>query len=160
MDIKNKIKSIFLPEKNDYLDDEEFEYDIENNEEDLKEDNKVHLNDLSRVKYDYRELKDIENQTEEMCLLAVKQDGTIIEFVKDKTYKVCMEAVKQTYKSLKYITNQNEDICIEAVKQNYRALYYINNKTENVLIEAIKMHQLMMSWKYLNLWKSKQKMYV
>ena len=75
MDIKNKIKSIFLPEKNDYLDDEEFEYDIENNEEDLKEDNKVHLNDLSWKRV---------NKPEEVVSVGDKVNVYVIDFDRDR----------------------------------------------------------------------------
>ena len=45
------------------------------------------------------------NQTEQICLEAVKQNGYAIQFIdKDnQTEKVCIEAVKQNKHTIKYI---------------------------------------------------------
>ncbi|NJK16351.1 DUF4116 domain-containing protein, partial [Clostridioides difficile] len=75
-----------------------------------------------------------------------------LKYVKEQTEEVCLKAVKQDYRMLKYVNKQTEEVCLEAVRQNYRALYYINDKTDNVLIEAIKhasTHDVMEVFKFV-----------
>ena len=44
---------------------------------------------------------------------------------KNQTEKMCIEAVKENYKSLKYVKEQSERICKEALKQNHKAKEYV-----------------------------------
>ena len=60
---------------------------------------------------DWRELQYIENQTEEMCLEAVKQNGYALEYVENQTEEICFEAVKQNGRALQFVKNQTENIC-------------------------------------------------
>lgn len=85
-------------------------------------------------------LKDIEEQTEEICLIAVKQDGLALEYVKEQTEEICLEAVRQNGCALPYVKKQTKDICLEAVRQNSYAIQYVNYKHYNRTIfwEAVK----------------------
>ena len=47
----------------------------------------------------------VKDQTEEICLTAVKQDGSALEFVKNQTKDVCLEAVRQNKTVMDYIRN-------------------------------------------------------
>jgi hypothetical protein len=42
--------------------------------------------------------------------------------VKEQTEEICLEAVKQDGAALKYVIEQTEEMCLEAVKQNVGAL--------------------------------------
>ena len=49
----------------------------------------------------------LKNQTDEICLEAVKQNGFALQFVKNQTDKICMEAVKQDGYALQYVKKSN-----------------------------------------------------
>ncbi|CCL32146.1 hypothetical protein BN174_3470002 [Clostridioides difficile E15] len=70
-------------------------------------------------------LKYIENQTEELCLIAVREDPVALQFVKSQTEDICIEAVRRNGYVLKDVNNQTYRMCLEAVKNNGRALKYI-----------------------------------
>jgi hypothetical protein len=48
--------------------------------------------------------------------------------VKEQTEAVCLEAVKQNGYALRYVKEQTEAVCLEAVKQNGYALSYVDVK--------------------------------
>jgi hypothetical protein len=53
---------------------------------------------------------------------AINQYGPIIHFVKDQTEELCLEAVKNNYRSLKYIRNQTPQICMITIIADWREL--------------------------------------
>ncbi|HBG8470868.1 TPA: DUF4116 domain-containing protein [Clostridioides difficile] len=79
----------------------------------------------------------VKRQTERICIEAVKQWGTILQFVKKQTPKICLEAVKQNSFALYYVKKQFEEVCIEAVKQDGDALKYIKKQTKELCLRAI-----------------------
>ena len=82
-------------------------------------------------------MKEIQNQTEEMCLLAVKQNGMALQFVKNQTEQICLLAVKQNGMALQFVKNQTNEICLLAVKQNGMALQFVKNQTNEICLSAI-----------------------
>jgi len=78
-------------------------------------------------------MKEIQNQTEEMCLLAVKQNGMALQFVKNQTEQICLLAVKQNGMALQFVKNQTNEICLSAVQQNGMALQFVNDKEYKLL---------------------------
>jgi len=73
-------------------------------------------------------IKFIENQTEYLCLLALKSNKKSFKFMKNPTYEVCLEAVKLCGWNLKYIKNQTTELCILALLNKYEAIRYVYNK--------------------------------
>ncbi|MDW0076976.1 DUF4116 domain-containing protein [Clostridioides difficile] len=73
-------------------------------------------------------LQYVREQTEEMCLEAVRQNGLALHFVKDQTEKICIEAVRQDGLAIQFVENQTDEICIEALKQDKLAIRYIKEK--------------------------------
>ena len=71
------------------------------------------------------EFIDHDQQTEELCLLAVRQNGMTLRHVKTQTDEICLAAVKQNGFALKYVINQTHEICLAAVKQNGVVIQYI-----------------------------------
>jgi len=48
-------------------------------------------------------MEQLDNQTQELCIEALKQDGMTLKYVKNQTPEICMAAVKQDGYALKYI---------------------------------------------------------
>ncbi len=88
---------------------------------------KIIRNDGQLIQY-------VHEQTEKLCLEAVKQDGNLLVFFNTNTQNdiICLEAVKQNGLALKYVVIQTEQICMEAVKQNPDARQFIHDK--NILL--------------------------
>lgn len=79
-------------------------------------------------------IRNIEVQTEDMCIAAVRQNGLALKFIKNryKTPKICVIAVGQNGLALKHANKQDEKICVTAVKQNPMAMEYVEEKTEEI----------------------------
>ena len=82
-------------------------------------------------------LGSIKEQTEAICMAAVKVRGYALGFVKNQTEKICLAGVKENGRSLSYVKNQTEAICLEAVKQDGYAYRYCEIITEDIAYEAI-----------------------
>ena len=53
-------------------------------------------------------ISQMKNQTEDMCLTAVKQNGLALQYVKNQTDKICLEAVKQNGLALQFSTSDGK----------------------------------------------------
>ena len=93
---------------------------------------------IDKVKKDPFSLKNIKDQTEAICLAAVKQNGNILKKVKYKTHNICLEAVRENGNALRYVDHQTKDICLAAVRNNGYALQYVKNQIEEICIEAVR----------------------
>ena len=63
-----------------------------------------------------------EEQTEEICMKAVKTTGYTIQYIHNPSEAVQLEAVKENGFVIQYIYNPSEEVCIKALLQN-KALY-------------------------------------
>ena len=95
-------------------------------------------------------LKYVENQTEEICKMAVKQNGFALEFVENQTEEICKMAVKQNGYALQYVKEkyQTEEIWKIAIEKNEFALKHVINQTEEICKLAVKHHRDV--FKYVN----------
>lgn len=93
--------------------------------------------DIQLIKQNTRNLKNIEDQTQELCELAVKIDWRALMFVKDKNEKICELAIKINIKAIK-LCPFNEELFIRAIKHDWKAIQYIAIQTENICMEAVK----------------------
>ena len=75
----------------------------------------------------------LENQTPDVCLIAVRQNGYALYYIEKQTHEICLAAVKQNGLSLQYVKNQTPDICIEAMKQNIYAMQYVKYEDVDIL---------------------------
>jgi hypothetical protein len=55
-------------------------------------------------------LSEIENQTEAICLAAVKKYGYALGHVKNQTEAICIAAVKENHFCLRYVKNRTPKI--------------------------------------------------
>ena len=118
---------------------------------------------VRKVSKDGTYLKRIKkNQTEAICLAAIKNNPFAIEYVNEltptiietaiqlngctlkhvpihlRTIEVCLKAVKTNPFALRYIENPSEKLCKAAIKRNGYALEYIKNQTKELCLEAVK----------------------
>jgi len=72
-----------------------------------------------------------ENQTEEICKIAIKTNPLSIEFVKNQTPELCKYALSISADAMEFIKpeNRTEDICLYAVTRHSRNLKYVKNQT-------------------------------
>lgn len=80
-------------------------------------------------------LKDLHPQTEEMCLVAVKQNGLALQFVDEQNEDIVMAAVKQNGLALRFVEHQSPEICYAAIGQNHDAFVYIRSRKLRQKIE-------------------------
>ena len=59
--------------------------------------------DLTEVNMNGFALIYVKEQTEELCLAAVKQNGSVLEFVKHQTKEICTAAVEQSSDAIYYV---------------------------------------------------------
>ncbi|MCQ4379844.1 DUF4116 domain-containing protein, partial [Clostridioides difficile] len=85
---------------------------------------------MEAVRQNGLDLKFVKNQTETICLRAVRQNGMALEFVKEQTVGICLKAVRQYGMALKFVKEQTEEICTEAIKQDKRALSFVKGDKE------------------------------
>jgi len=95
---------------------------------------------LAAVKHNGNFLRYVKNQIDEICLTAVKQEGNALKYVKNQTDEICMAAVKQEGNALKYVKNQTDEICMAAVKRDGSALEYVKNQTNEMCLSAVKQY--------------------
>ncbi len=77
-------------------------------------------------------LEFIENQTEELCIIAVKNNIDAYNFIINKTYELDKKLLDINFNILKYIENQTEELCLIALKNNIDSFKHIKNKTYNL----------------------------
>ena len=95
---------------------------------------------MTAVKQNWNALEFIKDQTNEICLEAIKKDPWALQLVKDQTNEICLEAVRKDGWALKYVKDQTNEICLEAVKPRSSILAFVKNQTEEMCIEAVKQH--------------------
>lgn len=86
---------------------------------------------------DFRNLP-VEEQTEAICLEAVKAYGYALRHVKKQTPEICLAAVQQNGWALECVKKQTLAICLAAVKQNGIALQYVQQQTPEIVLAALK----------------------
>lgn len=110
--------------------------------------------DLDFVQNFGHAFKYADNQTKEMCMIAINKylgDLTVeigpfygnfnlsnLKYVKEKTYEICLAAVKRNGCALKYVEEQTYEMCLIAVKNNGLALRFVKKQTDELCVEAVK----------------------
>jgi hypothetical protein len=82
--------------------------------------------------------EELNNQTEEVQLEAVKKNGFAIQYIKNPSKEVQLEAVKRNGSAIRYIKKPSEEVQLTAVKNDGLAIYYIKNPSKEVQLEAVK----------------------
>ena len=85
------------------------------------------------IKMDINTLEYLRHQTDEICEIALSKNGMLLEFIRDQTIEHCKLAIKTSPEDIQYCKYQTDELCIEAVKRDSRVIRHI----ENPCIEAI-----------------------
>ncbi|CCL32420.1 Uncharacterised protein [Clostridioides difficile] len=88
----------------------------------------------------------VDNQFEEVCLMAVRKNGMALRYISNQNYKICLEAVMQNGMALREVMfdklnltkEQEEKLFIEALKQNKLSIKYIRDRKKYLDIFNIK----------------------
>lgn len=88
---------------------------------------------IDMLQYDGTALEYIlaENQTEDVCKMAVRQNGLALQYVRiEQTELMCMIAVQQNNYALKFVKNKTPAVCLVAVRENGNALRMCDGKAQ------------------------------
>lgn len=85
------------------------------------------------------DLKDVADQTLEMCQAAVDRDKFQIEYAKYQTEEMCLAAVTRSGCLLQYAKFKTPRVCEAAIKCNPMAITYIDNPTEDLQLLAVRL---------------------
>lgn len=88
----------------------------------------------------------IKDKTPKICMMAVKKDGLLLQFINEQNIQLCLEAVKQNGLSLKYVKEQNLYICLQAVSKNGLALQYVKEQTPGMCLDAVTQNGLALQY--------------
>ena len=80
-------------------------------------------------------------QTEELCKLAVQRDGYALRYVRNQTDEICKLAVQQNVNSFQFVENQTEELCKLAVQRDGSLLLYVRNQTEELCKLAVQQNR-------------------
>lgn len=81
-------------------------------------------------------LKNVENQTEAICLVAVEKDGWALRYVRCPTDAICLAAVRNNGRTLDLVKNQTEAICRAAIENDSDALRLVKSQTVSLCLAA------------------------
>ena len=74
-------------------------------------------------------LQFIDNQTDELCVIACSNNLNAYQYIKNKSYKLDKKLLLIDGRILQFIDNQTDELCEIACKDNIYAYQYIKNKT-------------------------------
>jgi hypothetical protein len=97
----------------------------------------VMLRTLEKVKEEPEFIEYIENPTEEMQLIAIKND-IHISMIENPTEKVQMEAIKKDIHTIEFIEEPTEEMMLFVLNEDISFFDTITNKTEKVIKELLK----------------------
>jgi len=81
-------------------------------------------------------LKFIENQTDEMCIIACINSGLALQYVKNQTHETCLIACTKNGYALDYVEDQTDGICFVACTKTGRALKHVKNQNDKIRLVA------------------------
>lgn len=91
-----------------------------------------HEDYIKVIKKDWRNIQFIENQTIDLCELAIRTSAQAIRFIKNKTDELCLLAVKMSPETIEFVENQTDEICfafIEGIDDEEDFHYWIKKPT-------------------------------
>lgn len=95
------------------------------------------LDIIEKIKTGEIEFKDVDEQTEDICVAAIEFLGCNLAYVKEQTERLCFLAINTHDNTLKYVRNQTEEMCLEAVGFDPYDLRYVHNQTIRICLAAV-----------------------
>ena len=81
------------------------------------------------------------NQTERICIEAVKQNGMVLSKVVNQTEKICLEAVRQNGLAIRFVNDRfkTKELCKIAVENNVKSIKYMKEELSyDIYLSAVK----------------------
>lgn len=85
---------------------------------------------------DIREIP-TDEQTEDLCLIAVKQTPHALQYVYHQTEKICMAAILQQPSLIREVKNQTTKLCLAALRLDGNVIRHIRNPTYSMYKQAV-----------------------
>lgn len=92
---------------------------------------------ISAIRHNTNAVVFVADQTPKICRLALSADGILLKHIKEQTEQLCLQAVTQNGLALKYAKFQTAEICLKAVGQNGLALEYVAEQTPTICERAV-----------------------
>ena len=92
---------------------------------------------LGMLKLNPIAIKNIDNPTDEMKIMALKRDGLLLRYIDNATKEMEEIAVKTNPRAIEFIDNPTEELMKEAVLAGWSNLNYIKKPSYDVLKLAI-----------------------
>ena len=76
--------------------------------------------------YDFKFLKNMENQSEELCWMAIDNHVSNLQYIHNPTKEMCLRAVNFDRSSIKWVPDkyQTEDFCLKILQTNKHIFPY------------------------------------
>ena len=113
---------------------------------------KVYMDNLEKVRKKPGHLAYIEDQSEEMCLEAVKINGLSLYYAKVKTPAIYAAAIKENPHALNFIEDQTEDLCRLAIQEDGLSIQFVDKKTPSLCLTAVQQNGSALSHIPKELW--------
>lgn len=135
---KFKCDRFILGEKQDFIIQDDLWLDIVRNFNFKVNTNNFYFNLINNkciemIKENWRIIKIIKFQTDDICITAIKQQPLAIKYVKDQTPELCFAAVKRWPLVIIFVHDQTEELCLCAVKRDKNLLSSIVKLIEKKL---------------------------
>lgn len=103
---------------------------------------KLHADKIRKLKQEKawalkHPLKDVQRQSEEICLEAVRKCGEQLKYVKKQTISVIEQALDTKIGSFAHVREQTDELCKMAIKKNGMCLMWVENKTYELCLLAL-----------------------
>jgi hypothetical protein len=95
------------------------------------------------LKIDGNLLQYINEQTAELCLIAVNETGKALQYVKDKTLEICSAAINENPWAIGFIEHPGfedeiyEELCFLAINKDVSAFQAMRNPSQHVIAAAL-----------------------
>lgn len=78
-----------------------------------------------------------EQESNHICIAAVKKDVSILKKIHYQNFPICMEAIRANPLAMKFIKQQRPEKCIEGVRIDYRSMQYVRDQTPSICVHAM-----------------------
>lgn len=79
---------------------------------------------LKAVKEDYRAIRLIDNQADDICIAALNNSWLAIQHIKNKSDRVCKHAIDTDLRALQYIESPSKDVKFHAIDSTFNITAY------------------------------------
>jgi hypothetical protein len=91
-------------------------------------------------------IKDVKDQTDELCLIAIEENYNAFKFIIDKNENICLKAIDINPHVLTYIDNQTTEMCLKAIAIDPSVFKYVKNQSEEICSFALRKNPYLLEY--------------